>query len=116
MNRTKFFGEAYTHDSELVRSVLAEWSGASNLEVRVKIFGDRVIYEDDTTYVYAEIGTEPGQQDCLLQGHIVASLDDAKKRLQSLVDTFKAKGIATYLDLTEVNDAGDDVSDEFRVE
>jgi|SRR5271157_1243878 len=115
MNRVKFFGEAYTHDSELVRSVLAKWSSATDLEVRVKIFGDRVTYEDDVTYVFAEIGTGPGQQDCLLQGHLLTSLDDAKKRLQSLVDMSKARGVEAYVDFTEVNDTGDDVSNEFRV-
>src|SRR5262249_33217482 len=100
MNRVKFFGEAYTHDSETVRSVVAEWVGKPDLAVRIKVLGDQVIYEDDTAYVYGEIGVTSGQEDCLLQGHLAAKLDEAKQRLQRLVDLFKARSVEAYLDCT----------------
>lgn len=115
MNRTRFYGEAYVHDSEIVRRAVAQWVAANDLTVRVKVFGDQVIYEDETVYIFAEIGTEVGQQDCLLQGHLVAGLQAATERLRNLVNLFKQNAVEVYIDCMEVDDAGDEVSEEVRI-
>ena len=115
MNSTKFYGGAYTHDSEVVRATLAEWLAVPNLAIRIKIFGDQIFYEGDSVYVFAETGTQAGQLDCLLQGHIVAGSEEAGHRLQQLVDLFKQRGVEASFDYTEVDDAGREISDELRV-
>ncbi len=115
MNRTSFYGEIYTTDSEIVRSTLAEWLHADDLKTRVKIFGEHIVYEGDNIYVFAENSTQPGQRNFLFQGHTGAGLDETRQKLGQLRDLFKARNIKSDFDYVVVNESGEEISEEFQV-
>jgi len=114
MIRTNFYGELLTKDSDLAREILEEWLDA-DLKVRVKILGDHIVYEDSQTYVFAESGVHPGRETFLLQGHFDVGLDESREKLQRLHDLAKLRSIEMDADYMQVNEAGDEVSEEYHI-
>jgi hypothetical protein len=117
MNRVAFYGTIRTADHEVVAELLRDWLKIENLDIKIRIVGVEITFENDTIYLYAHLATAspPGKQFFLLEGNIVATLDVANARLQQLLQLCRGNNVSCDLEYEEVDEEGNLVSEEFTV-
>ena len=117
MNRIAFYGTIYTGDFEVVRKILLAWVGADELDVKIKLSGEEITYESETLYLYCH--NVVGQTDnprYLLEGNASGGLEETKQKLEKLLQLCKENNVVCSSEYVEVNEAGDEVSEQFQVE
>ncbi|GAA2851054.1 hypothetical protein GCM10010517_08610 [Streptosporangium fragile] len=113
MNQIDFRGTIDTNDDKLVAGLLRDWLKTDALHVKIRIFGEEMRYEDDTTYLYCYgLGNPP----FLLEGHTGGTLDEAVAWLRQLKDLFADRGVTCLIDYEEVDEEGTSVSGEFKLD
>lgn len=117
MNRTAFYGTIYSGDFEVVKSILEKWLGPEVLDVKMRLSGEEITYETEEFYLYCHnaIGSEGVTPFYLLEGNTSSGLDDTKHRLEKLLSLCTAEEVEASFEYVEVNDDGEEVSEEFRV-
>jgi hypothetical protein len=113
MVKTAFQGLIHSGDLKAVSSLMAEWVKTEKLKLKVKLSGDEIVYEDNTLYFYCH--SAMGEPLFLLEGSLSGTLDEAKALLQQLLQLCKSRKIAASFDYAQVNEDGDEISDQFQV-
>jgi hypothetical protein len=108
------YGNIRSSNHTVISSLLTEWLGAQKLDVKVRLGGAELVYEDANTYVYCH--SEATGPLYLLEGHTTGTLDDAKALLQRLLQLCKKRSLVGRFEYVQVNEDGDEVSDQFTVE
>lgn len=118
MNRTAFYGTIYTGDFDLIQRILQSWIGAGSLQVKIRLSGEEMTYESEALYLYCHnaLGSQGSTPYYLLEGHTNSGLNETRQMLEKLVLLCKEQNVSCTCEYVEVNEAGDEVSDEFRVE
>lgn len=117
MNRTAFYGTIYTDDFEVVKRILKKWLGTEALDVKIRLSGEEITYETEEFYLYCHnaIGSQGITPYYLLEGNTSLGLDETRYRLEKLLSLGKAENVVATFEYVEVNDAGEEVTEEFRV-
>jgi hypothetical protein len=117
MNRTAFYGTIYSGDFEVIKRILEKWLGPEVLDVKIRLSGEEITYETEEFYLYCynAIGSEGVTPYYLLEGNTTVGLDETRHRLENLLSLCKAENLAATFEYVEVNDAGEEVSEEFRL-
>lgn len=117
MDRVSFYGSIKTGDRQIVARLLGDWVKSRELDVRIRLSGVEIVYEDEAVYLYCyEAAIDPGQKPFyLLEGNMAGTLDDANARLSQLLQSCKERGIACTLDYVLVNENGDQVGEELSL-
>ncbi len=113
MIKIAFQGLIHSGDFKAVSSVMAEWAQTEKLKLKVKLSGDEIVYEDEKLYFYCH--SAMGEPLFLLEGSLSGSLAQAKALLQRLLQLCKARKITSRFDYAQVNDDGDEISEQFHV-
>jgi hypothetical protein len=119
VNRTAFYGTLYTGELEAVQSLLQAWLGAGTLNLKIRLSGEEITTEEnDDFYLYCHnaMGSQGNTPYYLLEGNTSAGLDDTRQRLEGLLNLCKEQGVACDLEYVEVNEDGDEVSEQFQLE
>jgi hypothetical protein len=118
MDRIAFYGTLETGDFEAVSRLLRDWLKAERLDMRVGRVGVEIVHEMEGFYLYChEAGSQPGMAPFyLLEGHLDGTLDTANGRLKELARLCAQRNIDCSFDYAQVNEEGDEVSEQFTVE
>lgn len=119
MNRTAFYGTLYTGDFEVVQRLLQAWLGAENLNVKIRLSGEEITTEEnDDFYLYCHnaLGSQGTTPYYLLEGNTSAGPDATRQRLEGLLNLCREQGVNCSLEYVEVNEDGDEVSEQFLLE
>lgn len=117
MNRTAFYGTIYTGDFEVVKNILQAWVGEGSLKVKITLSGEDITYGSGELYLYCHnaIGDQGVTPYYLLEGHTSAGLDETRQMLERLLQLCKEHNVVGTFEYVEVNEAGDELSDQFQV-
>jgi hypothetical protein len=117
VNRTAFYGTIYTGDVEVVQHILQAWVGGGSLKVKITLSGEDITYETEKLYLYCHnaIGDQGFTPYYLLEGHTNTGLDETRQMLEKLLQSCKEQKVVGSFEYVEVNEAGDEVSDQFEV-
>jgi hypothetical protein len=117
MNRISFYGTIYSGDFEVVKRILEEWLEPEALKVKIRLSGEEITYETEEFYLYCHnaLGSEGVTPYYLLEGNTSLGLDGTRDRLEALLSLCKSENVVGTFEYVEVNDDGDQVSEEFRV-
>lgn len=114
MSLTNFYGRLVTSDVATVRQLLQTWLGTERLAEKLKLSGDQLMYEDERVYVYASAAMAAVPA-FLLEGHLVAGLDEARPWLQRLLTGCVARGVDAALEYVAVDGDGQEISEQHAV-
>ena len=117
MDRIAFYGNIKTGDSEAVSRLLRDWLKTEQLDLQVGRVGVEIVHEDEGLYVYChEAGAQPGRAPFyLLEGHQDGTLDAANARLRELALLCAERNLGCGFEYVQVNEDGDEVSEQFTV-
>lgn len=118
MNKIEFFGSIWSGDYKVVAALLGDWLETTDLDIKIRISGEEIVYEDDRLYVYcySALSSEGVPPSFLLEGHLTGTLDEAKARLQQMLQLCKERQIDGDFECVEVNEDGHEISDQFHIE
>jgi hypothetical protein len=114
MSQTNFYGRLVTGDLATVRQLLQTWLGTEQLAEKLKLSGDQLVYEDERVYVYASAAMAAVPA-FLLEGHVLAGLDEARTWLQRLLAGCVARGVDAALEYVAVDGDGQEISEQHAV-
>jgi hypothetical protein len=116
MDKVAFYGSIKTDDHEVMSELLRDWVKAREIHVRIRLLGVEISYEDEGIYLYCHESSPPGMERFfLLEGHMFGTLAETHARLRELSRACEGRGVACRLEYVQVNDDGDQVSEEFKV-
>ncbi|MBZ4422973.1 hypothetical protein [Myxococcus sp. RHSTA-1-4] len=117
MDRIAFYGTLETGDSEAVSRLLRDWLRTERLDMKVGRVGVEIVHEVEGFYLYChETGSQPGMAPFyLLEGHLDGTLDTASARLKELARLCAERSIGRSLEYVQVNEDGDELSEQFTV-
>ncbi len=119
MSKIEFYGSICTGEHEELGAILKQWLGLeASLDIKIKMSGEEIVYEDATLYIYCftDIVDEGVEPSFLLEGHCARSVDECKVLLESLHQICKARNLESSFDYAEVNDEGERIGEEFSIE
>lgn len=116
MDRIAFYGNLKTSDSEAVTRLLRDWLGTDRLDTKVGRMGVEIVHEVEGFYLYCNEADRPGMAPFyLLEGHLDGTLDTARARLMELARLCAERNIGRRFEYVQVNEVGDEVSEEYTV-
>ena len=112
-----FSGQIESDDVEVIVAGLHAWLGSDALDVKVKLAGERVKFEDTRVQLtcyrsYTAHGSGPK---FLIEGTVWDDLEPALQFLAALRSIFAAKSVAAELDYSEVDADGEPTGDDLPV-
>lgn len=118
MNRIAFYGRIWSGDYKLIATVLGEWIKTENLDIKIRLGGEEIVYKDERIYLYCyNAATNEGvAPSFLLEGNMSVTLDEVKILLQKLLQLCKHQNIMSSFEYVEVTEDGGEVSDQFYVQ
>jgi hypothetical protein len=118
MNNIAFYGRIWSGDYKLIATVLGEWVKTENLDIKIRLGGEEIVYKDEQIYLYCYNATtnEGVSPSFLLEGNVSATLGEANILLQELLQLFKHQNIMSSFEYAEVTEDGEEVSDQFYVQ
>lgn len=118
MSRIAFYGSLWTEDFARVADLLSSWMNTDDLNVKPRIFGEEITYENSGIYLYCHSAEdeEGGESSFLLEGHMVRSLDEVRTQLYALADLCESRGIESDFEYVEINEQGEQVGEEFQLD
>jgi hypothetical protein len=118
MNKIAFYGRIYSGDYQLVADLFKDWLKTEDLDIKIRLGGEEIVYEDEQIYLYCynSASNETTAQNFLLEGNTSVSLDDVKLLLQELLQLCQAQNITSSFEYVEVTEDGDEVTDQFYIE
>jgi len=117
MPRIAFYGVLHTGDPFLIADVLGAWVKAGKLPHKVRLGGVEMTHEDAGVYLYCHedsVAPERPPQ-FLLEGHREGTLDEARAALVVLRDALGARQVPAKLEYVEVDEDGQELSDQFSL-
>ncbi|ATB30387.1 hypothetical protein [Melittangium boletus] len=114
MIKIAFQGLIHSGDFKTVSNLMTEWVQAEKLKLKVKLSGDEIVYEDEHIYFYCH--SAMAEPLFLLEGSLSGTLAQAKALLQRLLQLCNARKIASRFDYAQVNEDGDEISEQFHVQ
>jgi hypothetical protein len=117
MNKIAFYGSIWSGNYKVVAAVLGKWTKTEDLNIKIRLGGEEIIYEDEQIYLYCynAVTNEVTPSSFLLEGNISRTLDEAKLLLKQLLELCKAHQIVGSFEYVEVTEYGDEVSNEFYI-
>ncbi len=117
MNRIAFYGSLWTGDYKVVVDLLGEWAKTTNLDVKLRLSGEEIVFEDESLYLYCynAVPSEGIEPSFLLEGNMTTTLDKAKLKLQALAKLCTELHVEGDFEYVEVNEHGDEVGEQFQV-
>jgi hypothetical protein len=112
VKETNFYGRIYTTDSAVIKNVLKIWLAAGALQEKLKLSGEQIVYEDDRIYVYCYEDTGAVPLKYLIEGHTTGTLAETSRELRRLLELFREQDVKSTFECVEVDDAGEEVSDQ----
>lgn len=118
MNKIAFYGSIYSEDYQAISALLKDWIGTDTLDIKIRLGGEEIVYETEELYLYCHNTTSSKESEprFLLEGNMSGTLDEAKICLQGLLQKCRDKHINGHFEYVEVNEDGDEVSDQFFVQ
>ncbi len=118
MNRIALYGRIYSGDYKVVAAILGAWLKSEKLDIKIRLGGEEITYEDNRIYLYSYNGAtgEGVPPNFLLEGNMSGTLDQAKTMLEQLLQLCKDQRIIGCFEYVEVTEDGDEISDQFYVE
>lgn len=116
-NRTDFSGILHSGVSETVLSILGEWLKTEELNAKQRISGLEIVYEDKDIYVYCHEDSDKlnNQEKFILEGHTEFDPDQTRIILDRLFRLCQAAELRCVLEYVEVDEDGEEISEEFRI-
>jgi hypothetical protein len=116
MNETAFYGLICSGDPETVRKLLGNWLG-TDVALKIRLLGEEIVHEQNDFYLYAHTAfhTAGEQRNFLLEGHTKDGPEETKQRLEKLVQLCKAEGVKCECEYVQVDQDGNEISDQFQV-
>ena len=117
MNRIAFYGSLWTGDYKAVVRLMGEWVKSPHLDIKLRISGEEISYEDERLYLYCynAVSTEGIKPSFLIEGNMAMTLDKAKLMLQDLKKLCIKYHFESNFEYVEVNEDGDEISEQFHV-
>ncbi|BAZ27730.1 hypothetical protein NIES4074_01580 [Cylindrospermum sp. NIES-4074] len=118
INRTAFYGSIYSGDYQVVANLLKNWVQSEDLNIKIRLSGEEILYEDERLYLYCynAMDNEGVASSFLLEGNMSGTLDETKVFLQQLRQLCKDQYIIGSFEYVEVTEDGVEVSDQFYIE
>ena len=118
MNSIAFYGRIWSGDYKLIATVLGELVKTENLDIKIRLGGEEIVYKDERIYLYCYNATtnEGAAPSFLLEGNVSATLGEANILLQELLQLCKHQNIMSSFEYAEVTEDGEEVSDQFYVQ
>ena len=113
MPQASFYGRIASDDVGVVRELLRAWLDTSRLDEKLKLSGEQLVYESDDVYVYAHAAD--GAAQFLLEGHRKSGVDETRSWLQELFERCAASGVAATLEYVAVDDAGQEIGEQYTL-
>jgi hypothetical protein len=113
MSKTAFQGLIHSGDFKVVSQLMGAWMQTEKLKLKIKLSADEIVYEDKKIYFYCH--SAMGEPLFLLEGHLAGTLDETKALLQRLLQLCKDRKITSRFDYAQVNEDGDEISEQFHV-
>lgn len=116
-NRTDFSGILHSGAAETILSILGEWLKTEDLNARQRISGLEITYEDKTIYVYCYEASDKSRnrEKFILEGHTEFDPDQTRIILERLFRLCQAAELRCVLEYVEVDEDGEEISEEFRI-
>lgn len=117
MDRVAYYGDIDTGDPQVVTRLIQDWLKTEKLSIQVGHVGVEIVYEDEGFYLFChEAASRPGRAPWyLLEGHMDRTLEAAKAQLRELLLLCRAHDLECSLEYVQVNEDGDEVSEQFTV-
>ena len=117
MNRIAFYGSLWTNDYTVVADLIGKWVKTTNLDIKLRLSGEEIVYEDEHLYLYCynAVSSEGIDPSFLLEGNMAGTLGEAKLMLQALAKLCTHHHVVGDFEYVEVNEDGDEVSEQFQV-
>ncbi|WP_396147530.1 hypothetical protein [Flavobacterium sp.] len=114
MNKIAFYGSIYSGDYKIVASILKKWLLTDNLDIKIRLSGEEIVYDNEKIYLYCynaviDEGEEPS---FLLEGNISQTLDQVKALLHQLLQLYREQDINSNFECVEINENGDELSEQ----
>ena len=52
MNKIAFYGSIYSGDYKIVASILKKWLLTDNLDIKIRLSGEEIVYDNEKIYLY----------------------------------------------------------------
>ena len=117
MNKIEFYGSIYSDNYKIVASIFKKWLLTDNLDIKIRIMGEEIVYDSDKVYLYcynASIGKRENPF-FLLEGNMYETLEEGKFLLQQLFNLFQEANIVSKFECAEVNENGDEISEQLYI-
>ena len=116
MSQTNFYGVMHFPEVAVIRQLLHSWLRVDHLKEDLGLTGEELVYDDEQVYMYAHASTSRNRETFfLLEGHLHAGLEETKDWLQKLLSLCTVQGVKVELEYAAVNEAGEEISDQFTV-
>lgn len=118
MNKIAFFGSIYSDDYKIVATILKQWLSTDTLDLKIRLSGEEIVYDSEKVYLYCynAVTNQAEKPSFLLEGNMSGTLDQARSFLKQLLELFGEQSIASSFEYVEVNEDGNEASDEFYIE
>ncbi|PTL77621.1 hypothetical protein [Vitiosangium sp. GDMCC 1.1324] len=114
MDKIALHGSIGSGDPEVVSRLLASWMKTDKMDVRFRLQGAEIKYQDDKTELYSYNADEDPEY--LLEGYLSGSLDDANASLKRLLQLCQKQGLDCRFEYVQENEDGEETSEQFFVE
>jgi hypothetical protein len=118
MNRIAFYGRIYSDDYMVIAALLKNWLKTEDLDIKIRLNGEEIVYEDDQIYLYCynSVAKEGVTPNFLLEGNMSGTLDAVKVLLHQLLQLCQEQNITSSFEYVEVTEDGDEVTEQFYIE
>ena len=114
--KTGFLGSIETDDLEQVLNGLRTWVGNDGLDVRMRLSGEEITYEDTRLELLCHRTMLAGDTEAeeasgggfIIEGSIYDTEEEAEAVLEKLRATFEAMSVPIEVDVTEEDDEEED--------
>ena len=114
MTDRAFYGRIYSGEVQQVAGLLERWIAPGSVRTKIRISGEEIEYEDERLRFYSHnaAGEPPN---FLLEGSTSASLDETRRMLEALLALCRDAQVTATFDYVEVDENGEEVSEEFSI-
>ncbi|WNG17150.1 hypothetical protein [Cystobacter fuscus] len=113
MNRIVITGVIGSADPEVVSRVLAAWLKQDKLNVRQRLQGAEIRYENGPWELFCYNNSE--LPEFLLEGTLAGTLKEAQASLKQLKQLCQQQKLSSQLEYVEENEDGEEISEQFSV-
>ncbi|MDZ8109228.1 MAG: hypothetical protein RM338_26875 [Nostoc sp. DedQUE12a] len=118
MNKIAFYGTISSGDYKVVADILKNWLKTEDLDIKIRLSGEEIVYEDEQVYLYSynSVTVEGVPPSFLLEGNMSRTLEEVKVLLQQLWQLCQEQNLTSSFEYVEVTEDGDEVTEQFYIE